>query len=174
MGRRRIEPNVKKEVIEMYQTGKYSKRTIGKKFGISQITVANWLKDAEIATISVKKYNLTPKQLEEMVQMYKDGAKYDDIKAAFGLKNKSLIGYILKSNGVALDRLNTKPKKEKKEIFQRVDTLCWECANALGNCSWSQSFTPVEGWTAKEIVRERKDDIKHSYCVVACPEFVRG
>lgn len=52
-------------------------------------------------------------------------------------------------------------------------TLCWECKNACGGCSWSDgSFTPVEGWDAKptQLVREGKKAMP-SYQVISCPKF---
>ncbi len=54
------------------------------------------------------------------------------------------------------------PKRKKKE------TLCWTCQNACGGCSWSRSFTPVEGWEAKPTKNEQTD----SYRVISCPEFI--
>ena len=33
---------------------------------------------------------------------------------------------------------------------QYYGTLCWECANATGSCSWSKSFKPVDGRKAKK------------------------
>lgn len=59
-------------------------------------------------------------------------------------------------------------------------TLCWDCQNACGGCSWSKAFKPVNGWTA-----ERKDvkvnhtyrgrswtQTEESYIVKKCPEFL--
>lgn len=59
---------------------------------------------------------------------------------------------------------------------QYYGTLCWECANATGGCSWSKKFIPVEGWTAKRTTmtlgyntgRPRKAT---SYVVKKCPEY---
>lgn len=50
------------------------------------------------------------------------------------------------------------------------DTLCLECANACGGCSWSRKKAkPVKGWNAI-----RKDLVGgiESYIVVSCPEYV--
>jgi len=55
-------------------------------------------------------------------------------------------------------------------------TLCWDCENACGGCSWSDHWkhTPVEGWTAKRTrLRMDKDDYGDSYIVIECPEFKR-
>lgn len=56
----------------------------------------------------------------------------------------------------------TKPKDRK-------ETLCWSCQNACGGCSWSKSFTPVEGWEAKPTKHNRID----SFFVTKCPEYIQ-
>ena len=57
-----------------------------------------------------------------------------------------------------------------------AQTLCWNCANATGGCSWSEygTFQPVEGWTAerRDIRNKFGEDIE-SYIVIDCPEFIR-
>ena len=60
-------------------------------------------------------------------------------------------------------------------------SLCWECANAYGGCSWTGidetgkvMFQPVEGWDAVETTISlggRRMD--KSYKVISCPEFLR-
>ena len=57
-------------------------------------------------------------------------------------------------------------------------TLCWDCANACGNCSWSdRTFTPVSGWKAKPTIvkgdHRKNGDVKieDSFHVEACPLF---
>ncbi len=60
-----------------------------------------------------------------------------------------------------------KPKKRK-------ETLCWTCKNACGGCSWSQSFTPVEGWDAKETVLKSSEGEVQSFFVNSCPLFTIG
>jgi len=45
-------------------------------------------------------------------------------------------------------------------------TLCWDCGNACGGCSWSQELKPVKGWNAK-----KSGD---SFTVKQCPKFVRN
>lgn len=49
-------------------------------------------------------------------------------------------------------------------------TLCWKCSNC-GNCSWSRSFKPVEGWQAKPTCFVDREKVVHSYIVASCPEF---
>lgn len=52
----------------------------------------------------------------------------------------------------------------------RDKTLCWKCSNC-GNCSWSRSFKPVEGWNAKPTCFVDREKVVHSYIVASCPEF---
>lgn len=56
------------------------------------------------------------------------------------------------------------------ESIHKTGTLCWECANATGNCSWSSKLVPVEGWVAKPV---KKKDGLDSFCVYICPKFER-
>ena len=55
-------------------------------------------------------------------------------------------------------------------------TICWHCEKASGRCSWSRSFTPVEGWEAIPTKHEEKlaggcvREVR-SYDVYSCPEF---
>lgn len=51
--------------------------------------------------------------------------------------------------------------------WPRKSTLCWDCKNAVGWCSWSREFEPVNGWDA-----EYKPNLD-SYLVNDCPEFER-
>ena len=47
------------------------------------------------------------------------------------------------------------------------DTLCLHCTNACNRgCSWSDDFTPVDGWEAE--YNEKLD----SFYVISCPKFV--
>ena len=59
-------------------------------------------------------------------------------------------------------------------------TLCWDCANATGGCSWADhdTHTPVKDWTAIETkIRIHNPSIPdqhtRSYIVITCPEFIR-
>ena len=60
------------------------------------------------------------------------------------------------------------------KIFEE-ETLCFKCANACGNCSWSDSsFQPIPGWVAlqtKVACRDGKLRYMDSYHVMACPMF---
>ena len=56
-------------------------------------------------------------------------------------------------------------------------TICWDCKNAYGRCSWSQKFTPVDGWVAipteiKQVARGTKST--SSYIVKSCPLYKEG
>lgn len=56
-------------------------------------------------------------------------------------------------------------------------TLCWDCANACGGCSWSSEFRPVDGWEATptrvKVYRWKYGGIKEvdSFHVTKCPLF---
>ena len=56
-------------------------------------------------------------------------------------------------------------------------TLCWDCANATGGCTWSRLLEPVEGWTAIRIKgKPYKLDPEidtDTFLVQKCPEFMR-
>ena len=59
-------------------------------------------------------------------------------------------------------------------------TLCWDCANATGGCSWADhgDHTPVNGWTAKETTLKchspsSNNETTSSFIVIDCPEFIR-
>lgn len=61
---------------------------------------------------------------------------------------------------------------------RRPPTLCWDCANALGGCSWaSPEHVPVRGWIAARYdMRTMYGGMEHlyeSYIVIQCPEFDR-
>lgn len=54
------------------------------------------------------------------------------------------------------------------------ETLCWECRNAAGGCSWADDLKPVDGWDAeKTIVQgDGAGGTFDSFCVKSCPEYV--
>lgn len=56
-------------------------------------------------------------------------------------------------------------------------TKCWTCRNAVPNgdygCNWSRFGEPVEGWTAQANELISNGAYKDTYCVTACPEYVR-
>ena len=59
-------------------------------------------------------------------------------------------------------------------------TLCWDCANATGGCSWADhnEHKPIPGWEAIETnIRIHNPscdaDATKSYIVLSCPEFIR-
>lgn len=64
--------------------------------------------------------------------------------------------------------LERQKAKRKTTTKRKKDTLCWTCQNYSGGCSWSRSFTPVEGWEARPTKNEQTD----SYHVISCPEFI--
>jgi len=54
--------------------------------------------------------------------------------------------------------------------FNKPPTLCWDCRNAIGGCSWSTLFKPVEGWKAEPT---KNKEGATSFNVIKCPEFKR-
>ena len=50
-------------------------------------------------------------------------------------------------------------------------SLCWNCKNCFGGCSWSESFEPVEGWNAKRTIIKYLNTETPSFLVRDCPLF---
>ena len=50
-------------------------------------------------------------------------------------------------------------------------SLCWNCKNCFGGCSWSKSFEPVEGWRAERTTIEYFNTETPSFLVRDCPRF---
>ena len=42
--------------------------------------------------------------------------------------------------------------------YEASKTLCWNCGNACGGCSWSDDLEPVEGWHARETYMKSSDN----------------
>ena len=66
----------------------------------------------------------------------------------------------------------------KGGIYPLSDQPCWDCKKALGGCSWSRDFTPVEGWIATPTYKAGNYSKKRgrlppmkSYQIEYCPEF---
>lgn len=54
----------------------------------------------------------------------------------------------------------------------QIESICWDCANAYGQCAWSRKFEKVEGWVAvKTVIQQNEGDTTDSYCVLWCPKF---
>lgn len=51
------------------------------------------------------------------------------------------------------------------------ETLCWDCKNAIGKCTWSQCFVPIKGWKAKPTTYDSEGMKIKSFLVKECPEF---
>lgn len=43
------------------------------------------------------------------------------------------------------------------------EQLCWTCQKACGECSWSSCFQPVEGWTARRMIRIELKSVRSMY-----------
>ncbi len=53
-----------------------------------------------------------------------------------------------------------------------ISTLCWDCAKAVGKCSWSKRFRPVKGWEIIPTHKITSDGRGYKSCIVIkCPEF---
>ena len=55
--------------------------------------------------------------------------------------------------------------------YEASKTLCWNCGNACGGCSWSDDLEPVEGWHARETYMKSSD--MYTYTVIDCPEYCK-
>ena len=74
-------------------------------------------------------------------------------------------------------------ERDSSNSMYHSKQLCWDCKNACGRCSWSQSFTPVHGWVAEATTintqvtgRNQKhyNITMESYAIKECPLFERG
>lgn len=66
-----------------------------------------------------------------------------------------------------------------------IDTLCWSCKRSCNlpdcNCSWSESFIPVDGWNAvpgrtyylSDPLNPKKKEASQGYHVIDCPLYIR-
>lgn len=63
----------------------------------------------------------------------------------------------------------------RDERFNKLPTLCWDCANATNNdCPWVDRAEPVPGWGAKKTkIRKGGKVICESYHIRSCPKFKR-
>lgn len=55
-------------------------------------------------------------------------------------------------------------------------TLCWNCANACGNCPWSKKLEPIENWEATPTIvysADKSIGALQSYFITKCPLFIR-
>ena len=52
-------------------------------------------------------------------------------------------------------------------------TLCWDCKNATGSCSWSEDLKPIKGWKATPTLIKSHNGDYPSYIIFECPEFKR-
>lgn len=64
--------------------------------------------------------------------------------------------------------------QKRKAELSRTDTLCWDCQNACGGCSWSEDFIPVKGWKAKPTkLKGYGDTHTDSFHVIKCPKYIK-
>lgn len=50
-------------------------------------------------------------------------------------------------------------------------SLCWNCKNCFGGCSWAERFEPVEGWRAERTIIKYFNIETPSFLVRDCPLF---
>ncbi len=102
-------------------------------------------------------------QISMCVRRKCEDCSYKDLPhkcTAIALKNMNILGDACLST--------EKTSVTKKEH----DTLCWNCKNNAGHCSWSKNFTPINGWKAIPTkVRSENGKKLDSYDVYECPEF---
>ncbi len=57
----------------------------------------------------------------------------------------------------------------------QLTSLCWLCANAYGQCSWSREFKAVKDWKAEKTILVQNSGNRQyfvdSYNVKSCPHF---
>ena len=98
-----------------------------------------------------------------------DGYSDTEIKDMFGVSASTWKSWV-KAAGMY--------RKEQTAAMQKRNTLCWKCAKAVGYCTWSHHFEPVEGWEAiayPPAAYEQGQWAKiPSYKVISCPEFIKG
>ena len=162
------------EILRLYNEERLSQKNVAKKIGLAQSTICKILKDANVPTDKssrLQKIFFSPEQYADMKAMYESGEKMQVICDKYGFTCVESLRRHLLIAGVTEWR--TKIMKDAKQNkFETKDQLCWECAKAVGKCSWTdKSFTPVPGWTATEVLRQNHPDTYH---ITACPEFERG
>ena len=50
-------------------------------------------------------------------------------------------------------------------------SLCGNCKNCFGGCSWAESFEPVEGWRGERTIIQHFNAETPSFLVRDCPRF---
>ncbi len=50
-------------------------------------------------------------------------------------------------------------------------SLCLDCKNAVGNCSWSANFVPVKGWKAEPSCYKDNELVVRTYKILQCPLY---
>ena len=53
-------------------------------------------------------------------------------------------------------------------------TICGDCENSVGYCSWSSNLKPVRGWKAKPTIIRNNGVNFSGFCVIKCPYFVKS
>ena len=54
---------------------------------------------------------------------------------------------------------------------KRKSSICLDCKNSVGFCSWSRHLIPIEGWNAEKRKVRSSVGVAETYCVRECPHF---
>ena len=100
--------------------------------------------------------------------MYKKICKHCNEYFFTSIKNKQYCSKECLINHQAFKR----EIKKNHRLDPGTGQICWRCANACGDCSWSREGKPVDGWKAKRtIIRSKGECDIYSYNIIYCPQF---
>ncbi len=121
--------------------------------------------------------------LEEIKQMIADGHSIDKIADTIGFTHRS-VARCIRRKGIdfkskyPMSEEKLKKMQEQSGIYRQksMQTICWDCKNAYGGCSWSEYKVqqPVEGWKATPKLLDgngQRIQPIQSYIVHECPLF---
>lgn len=72
-------------------------------------------------------------------------------------------------------RYNRSQQKRRKQHKAKVhEQPCWTCTKACGECSWSRTLKPIDGWKAEKVpfktgLADKSSDF--TYKIIECPEY---
>lgn len=163
---RKLTNKQEKELIEYYYANNCNKIDAGRKFAISENTVRTIL--SRHGRLD-KKRKIIPKEIKAQICIeWASGTPAQEICRKYKLTYASVKNIV----SVAGVKRNKQPKQRKVVEKDCLPQLCWKCAKATGKCSWSKNLTPVEGWTAKLVLRVNWDgEMGTNWAISKCPEF---
>lgn len=172
----KITPEVEEKIIDTFYDTKYSLAQIAIMYNLSHTSIGNILKRNGISIHDRghvgRKYNFSPEETADMVQMYKDGYSMTAIQKKYDIVGHRTLRSVLERgiSGYKVKEYKTPKPKQEFVRGEQYDQLCWHCKNATGGCSWSKSFTPVPGWDAKKVTKSYVD----TYDIRDCPLLEKG